>query len=401
MRAIARIVNEQGDLYHIGQYAATTLAAGCYLSGVLRVFRNRPEPRKSIAKVPKNRRRCIVGGLRIEPCKAGNSSLVKPTRTTDMPEKKISVGVVMDPIENITPKKDSTLAMLLEAERRGAEIHYMLQGDLKLISGEARARSRLLHVQDDLEDWFETGAEQNISLGDLDVILMRKDPPFDMEYVYTSYILERAENAGSVVVNRAQALRDMNEKAYTAWFADCSPATLITRSMREMKAFLEEQQRIAVKPLDGMGGRSVFVVGQGDKNANVIFETLTNHGRCFAMAQEYIPEISEGDKRILLIDGAPIPHALARIPPADDNRGNLVVGAVGEGRDLSEQDLRICSEVGPVLRDRGVIFAGIDVIGDYLTEINITSPTGIRELDNIFDLNIAGDLFDAIEKRLN
>lgn len=318
-----------------------------------------------------------------------------------MPEKKISVGVIMDPIESITPKKDSTLAMLLEAEKRGAEIHYMLQGDLKLISGEARARSRLLHVQDDLVDWFETGAEQNISLRDLDVILMRKDPPFDMEYVYTSYILERAENAGSVVVNRPQALRDVNEKAYTAWFADCSPATLITRSMKEMKAFLKERNRVAVKPLDGMGGRSVFVVGRGDNNANVIFETLTDYGRKFAMAQEYIPEISEGDKRILLIDGAPIPHALARIPPEGDNRGNLVVGAVGEGRDLSDQDLRICSLVGPALRDRGVVFAGIDVIGDYLTEINVTSPTGIRELDNLFDLNIAGDLFDAIEKRLN
>jgi len=318
-----------------------------------------------------------------------------------MPEKKLSVGVVMDPIESITPKKDSTLAMLLEAERRGAEIHYMLQHDLDLISGEARARSRPLHVQDDLDNWFETGGEQDIGLGELDIILMRKDPPFDMEYVYTSYILERAEQAGSVVVNRPQALRDMNEKAYTAWFADCSPATLITRSMQEMKAFLEKHQRVAVKPLDGMGGRSVFVVSRGDNNANVIFETLTDNGRRFAMAQEYIPEISEGDKRILLIDGTPIPHALARIPPADDNRGNLVVGAVGEGRELSEQDLRICAEVGPSLRDQGVIFAGIDVIGDYLTEINVTSPTGIRELDDIFDLNIAGDLFDAIEKRLN
>ncbi len=317
-----------------------------------------------------------------------------------MPDKKISVGVVMDPIESITPKKDSTLAMLLEAERRGAEIHYMLQGDLKLISGEARANSRLLHVRDDLESWFEIGAEQNIGLGELDVILMRKDPPFDMEYIYTSYILERAEEGGALTVNRPQALRDMNEKAYTAWFADCSPATLITRSMQEMKSFLEEHKRIAVKPLDGMGGRSVFVVSHGDNNANVIFETLTNHGQLFAMVQEYIPEISEGDKRILLIDGEPIPHALARIPPADDNRGNLVVGAVGKGRDLSAQDLRICSEVGPVLKERGVVFAGIDVIGDYLTEINVTSPTGIRELDNIFELNIAGDLFDAIEKRL-
>ncbi len=317
-----------------------------------------------------------------------------------MPDKKISVGVVMDPIESITPKKDSTLAMLLEAERRDAEIHYMLQGDLKLVGGKAFARSRMLHVQDHLENWFKIGAEQNIALGDLDVVLMRKDPPFDMEYIYTSYILERAGEAGALIVNRPQALRDMNEKAYTAWFADCSPLTLITRSMQEMKTFLDEHDRIAVKPLDGMGGRSVFVVSQGDNNANVIFETLTDNGHLFAMAQVYIPEISEGDKRILLIDGEAIPYALARIPPADDNRGNLVVGAVGTGRELSERDLWICSQVGPVLKERGVIFAGIDVIGDFLTEINVTSPTGIRELDKIFDLNIAGDLFDAIEKKL-
>ena len=318
-----------------------------------------------------------------------------------MSHKKISVGIVMDPIEGITPRKDSSLAMLLEAERRGAEIHYMLQSDLRLVAGDAFARTRLLHVQDDLEDWFEIGSEQNINLGELDVILMRKDPPFDMEYIYTSYILERAEQAGSLIVNQPQALRDMNEKAYTAWFADCAPLTLITRSMAEMRTFLEEHERIVVKPLDGMGGKSVFVVSRDDNNANVIFETLTDNGRFFAMAQVYIPEISEGDKRILLIDGEPIPHSLARIPPADDNRGNLVVGAVGKGRDLSERDRWICSKVGPVMKDRGVVFAGIDVIGDYLTEINVTSPTGIRELDNIFDLNIAGALFDAIDKRLN
>jgi glutathione synthase len=317
-----------------------------------------------------------------------------------MPHKKFSVGVVMDPIESITPKKDSTLAMLLEAARRDAEIHYMLQGDLKLIGGQAFARSRIIQVQDDLQTWFDVGAEQDIKMGDLDFILMRKDPPFDIEYIYTSYVLERAEAAGALIVNRPRALRDMNEKAYTMWFADCAPLTLITRSIREMKAFLEEHARIVVKPLDGMGGRSVFVVSLGDNNANVIFETLTDNGRVFAMAQVYIPEISEGDKRILLIDGEPIPYALARIPPADDNRGNLVVGAIGKGRELSDRDRWICSRVGPVLKERGVIFAGIDVIGDFLTEINVTSPTGIRELDNIFDLNIAGDLFDAIEKKL-
>jgi glutathione synthase len=221
-----------------------------------------------------------------------------------------------------------------------------------------------------------------------------------MEYIYSTYILERAEHAGAMIVNRPQSLRDMNEKAYIAWFAECAPLTMVTRSMPEMKAFLLEHERIVVKPLDGMGGKSIFVIVAGDNNANVIFETLTDNGKRYAMAQVFIPEISEGDKRILLIDGDPIPYALARIPSADDNRGNLVMGAVGKGLELSERDRWICAQVGPVLRERGVIFAGIDVIGDYLTEINVTSPTGIRELDTAFDLNIAGTLFDAIEDRL-
>ena len=317
-----------------------------------------------------------------------------------MAAKKRRIGVVMDPIESIKPKKDSSLAMLLEAERRDAEIHYMRQGDLKLLAGVALGRSRRLRVQDDPDDWFELGEENEIRLGDLDVILMRKDPPFDMEYVYTTYVLGRAEEAGALVVNRPRALRDINEKAYTAWFPQCAPLTLITRSMKEMKAFLAENGKIVVKPLDGMGGKSIFVVAAGDNNANVIFETLTENGSRFAMAQVFIPEIRAGDKRILLIDGEPVPYALARIPSADDNRGNLVMGAVGEGRELTEKDRWICSEVGPVLRDKGVMFAGLDVIGDYLTEVNVTSPTGIRELDRLFELNIAGTLFDAIEARL-
>ena len=312
----------------------------------------------------------------------------------------LRVGVVMDPIESITPKKDSSLAMLLEATRRGAEIHYLQQADLKLLAGDALGNSRILNVRDDLLDWFTLGSEQEIRLGELDVILMRKDPPFDMEYIYSTYILERAEHAGALIVNCPQSLRDMNEKAYTAWFAECAPLTMVTRSMSEMKAFLLEHERIVVKPLEGMGGKSIFVVVAGDNNANVIFETLTDNGNRYAMAQVFIPEISEGDKRILLIDGDPIPYALARIPSADDFRGNLVMGAVGKGLELSERDRWICAQVGPVLSARGVIFAGIDVIGDYLTEINVTSPTGIRELDSAFNLNIAGTLFDAIEARL-
>jgi glutathione synthase len=308
--------------------------------------------------------------------------------------------MIMDPIESITPYKDSSLAMLLEAERRGAEIHYFQQGDLKILAGKAIGHSQRLKVRDSNDDWFELGTSQGIDLGDLDVILMRKDPPFDMEYVYTTYILDRAAAAGALIVNHPQALRDMNEKAYTAWFPECTPLTLITRSMDEMRAFLADNEQIVVKPLDGMGGKSIFVVKKGDNNANVIFETLTDYGQRFAMAQVYIPEISLGDKRILLINGEAVPYALARIPPAGENRGNLVTGAKGVGQELSDADRSICARVGPVLRDQGVLFAGIDVIGDYMTEVNVTSPTGIRELDAQYDLNIAGLLFDAIEAEL-
>lgn len=317
-----------------------------------------------------------------------------------MPDNKRRLAIVMDPIDSITPKKDSSFAMLLEAQRRGYEIHYLLQSDLKLLGGVATGHSRILNVFDQSENWFAIGAEQDLPLGELDVILMRKDPPFDMEYIYTTYILERAELAGALIVNRPQALRDMNEKVFTAWFPDCAAMTLVTRSMAEMKGFVEQQRKVVVKPLDGMGGKSIFVIKYGDNNANVIIETLTEHGSRFAMAQAFIPEISEGDKRILLIDGEAIPQSLARIPPADDNRGNLVMGAVGEGRDLSDRDREICARIGPVLRENGVIFCGIDIIGDFLTEINSTSPTGIRELDRIFDLNISGTLFDAIEAKL-
>lgn len=317
-----------------------------------------------------------------------------------MPAKSYRLGVVMDPIQSIVPRKDSTLAMLLEAERRKLEIHYMQQGDLRLLGGVALARSRRLSVRDDPHDWFSLAEPQEIRLADLDVILMRKDPPFDMEYIYTTYILERAEQEGTLVVNKPQSLRDMNEKAYTAWFPQCAPQTLVAREKAQLKQFLADHGHIVLKPLDGMGGRSIFVVRQGDNNANVIIETLTDNGRRFAIAQVFIPEISAGDKRILLVDGEAVACSLARIPPADDNRGNLVMGATGEGRSLSERDRWICSQVGPTLRDRGVLFAGIDVIGDYLTEINVTSPTGIRELDTLFGLNIAGTMFDAIEKRL-
>ncbi|TDJ47531.1 MAG: glutathione synthase [Gammaproteobacteria bacterium] len=310
---------------------------------------------------------------------------------------RLRLGVVMDPIGEITPAKDSTLAMLLEAQARGHEIWYFRQGDLRLTDGESFGAARSLQVADDAERWFELGTATDMALADLDVILMRKDPPFDTEYIYTTYILERAELRGVLIINRPASLRDMNEKVFTAWFPQCAPTTVVTRSMTEMREFLNQHERIVVKPLDGMGGRSIFVVDIADKNANVIFETLTDYESRFAIAQKFIPEISAGDKRILLVGGEPAGYALARVPAANDYRGNLVAGAQPEVRELTERDRWICAEVGPVLRERGVLFAGLDVIGDYLTEINVTSPTGIRELRRLAHIDVAADLLDLIE----
>jgi glutathione synthase len=311
------------------------------------------------------------------------------------------IGVVMDPIPDISPAKDSTLAMLLESQKRGHQNVYFEQGDLWLDNGEPWGLGRQISVNDRQTGWFKLGDPENVALGSLDAILMRKDPPFDTEYIYTTYILERAEIQGAWIVNRPASLRDINEKAFTAWFPECCPPTLITRSMTRLRDFLREHGRIVVKPLDGMGGRSIFVIDSNDNNANVILETLTDYENQFTIGQKFIPEIAAGDKRILLVDGVPAPYALARIPAPDDNRGNLVAGALPEIRELTDQDRRICSRVGPILKERGVIFAGLDVIGDYLTEINVTSPTGIRELSKLADINVAGDLFDCIENKIS
>ncbi|MBM37916.1 MAG: glutathione synthase [Woeseia sp.] len=318
-----------------------------------------------------------------------------------MKNKPLKVGIILDPITSIDPKKDSSFAMAVEATRRGADLYYFEQKHLFISSGKAFGISTQLSINDDNKKWFELGSQKKIALGDLDVILMRKDPPFDMEYVYTTYILDRAKIDGALIVNDPQALRNMNEKIFTSWFSECTPLTLITRCIDEMKSFLKQHNKIVIKPLDGMGGRSVFVVRKDDKNANVIFETLTANGRYFAMTQIFVPDIIYGDKRILIVDGKPIPYALARIPSEDDNRGNIVAGASTKGQKLSKEDLKICSTVGPILKKHGVLFAGIDVIGNFLTEINVTSPTGIRELDKQFNLNIAGVLFDAIEHNLS
>jgi glutathione synthase len=312
----------------------------------------------------------------------------------------IRLGVVMDPIAEITPAKDSTLAMLLAAQARDWALYYFEQKDLRLVNGEALGTARRIRVQDDSRTWYELDAPEDLKLASLDLILMRKDPPFDTEYIYTTYILERAQEHGALIVNDPTALRDINEKAFTAWFPQCCPDTLITRSIPDMRGFLKDHGEIVVKPLHGMGGRSIFVVRRGDNNANVIFETLTGDGTAFAIAQRYIPEIRDGDKRILIVDGQPAAVSLARIPPPDDNRGNLVMGAQPEVRPLSQRDRWICDEVAPVLHERGVIFAGLDVIGDYLTEVNVTSPTGIREIARIGDEDLADSLMSALDRRL-
>ena len=308
----------------------------------------------------------------------------------------LKTGVVMDPISGITTYKDSTFAMLLEAQRRGHEIWYMEPSDLTIRDGVALGHMKRLSVRDNNDDWFTLAESENRELATLDILLMRKDPPFDMDYVYTTYVLDLAENAGVTVVNRPQALRDANEKCFITQFPQCCVPALITRSSVEIKAFVRDQGLSVVKPLDGMGGESIFQVQPQDPNLNVILETITSKDRDLVMVQRYIPEITQGDKRILVVNGEPVPYALARIPGAGDFRGNLAKGGTGKGVALTERDYWICEQVAPELKLRGILFAGLDVIGDWLTEINVTSPTCIRELDSEYGLNIAGKLFDAL-----
>jgi glutathione synthase len=293
--------------------------------------------------------------------------------------------------------------MIAAAARRGCEVWYFTQADLSVRDGRAIARLTPIEIAGTGKDpnWHRTGTPVVRPLAGIDVVLMRKDPPFDTEYVYTTYLLERAEAEGVVVVNRPQGLRDMNEKVYTAWFAECCAPTLITRDMDAMGAFLEEHGRIVCKPLESMGGRSIFVVATGDRNARVVFETQTGYGQRYAMVQRYLPEIAEtGDARVLLVDGEPAGHALARIPGPADHRGNLAAGARGVGRELTDRERWLASRIGPVMRERGMLFVGLDVIGGLVTEINVTSPTGIRELETQCGDDIAGRLIDAVIARL-
>ncbi len=313
----------------------------------------------------------------------------------------IKLGIVMDPIADINIKKDSSFAMLMAAQQRGYELFYLEMQDLSLHEGRAYAASRPLKVQQDPDNWFELGAESNHLLSDFDVVLMRKDPPFDTEFIYATYILERAEDEGTLIVNKPQSLRDANEKLYTAWFNEFTPTTLVSRRKDKLRAFHQEHKDVILKPLDGMGGASIFRLTENDKNVSVIIETLTEHESRYCMAQKFIPEITNGDKRILVIDGEPVPYCLARIPASGETRGNIAAGGRGEARPLSDSDWKIAKTVGPTLKEKGLIFVGLDVIGDKLTEINVTSPTCIREIEAAFDVDITGMLMDAIEARLN
>ncbi|GAA3579085.1 MULTISPECIES: glutathione synthase [Marinobacter] len=313
----------------------------------------------------------------------------------------VRLGIVMDPIEAIQFKKDSSLAMLWAAQQRGWQIEYMELPDLYLAGGQARARTRDLTVAMDPQDWYTFGDSHDRALGELDVILMRQDPPVDREFLMATYILEAAEQQGALLVNPPAALRDCNEKLFATQFDDLTPPLVVTRSAERLRAFYAEHGDVIMKPVDGMGGRSIFRVRENDANLGVIIETLTNHGAHQAMAQKFVPEISDGDKRILMIEGEPVPYALARIPSQGENRGNLAAGGRGEGRELTARDREICARVAPVIKDKGLIFVGLDVIGDYLTEINVTSPTCIRELDAAFGIDIAGQLMDAIARRLD
>jgi len=318
----------------------------------------------------------------------------------------IKIGIVMDSLSSINIKKDSSFAMMLAAQRFGWEIHIMYQSDLYTQNEKPRAFSRITTVRDDASHWYDFTSEQDIDMSSLDVILMRKDPPFDIEYIASTYILELAENNGALVVNKPASLRNNNEKMFITQFPQCCTPFMVSRAKHRLREFVierytEENQDVILKPLDGMGGASIYRVSPSDPNLSVILETVTENETRSVMAQQFIPEISAGDKRVLLINGEAIPYALARIPASGETRGNLAAGGSGVGIELSERDRWICQQISPVLKQQGILFAGVDIIGDYLTEINITSPTCIRELDSIYSLDIAGDLMRCIEQKLN
>lgn len=312
----------------------------------------------------------------------------------------IKLAIVMDPIANINIKKDTSFAMLMAAQERGYDLTYLEMNDLYLDTGKPMCSARTLQVMKDAQSWYRLGETQQVSLAEFDVILMRKDPPFDSEYLYATQILELAEKAGALVVNRPQALRDFNEKLFTACFPDLIPATLVTRDSGRIREFHAKHKDIICKPLDGMGGTSIFRVKEDGNNLGVIIETLTELGSIYGMFQEFLPAIKDGDKRILIIDGEVVPYCLARLPTKGENRGNLAAGGTGRPQPISESDRKLAEAISPTLVENGLIFVGMDVIGDRITEINVTSPTCVQEIEAAYDVDITGMLFDAIEKRL-
>lgn len=306
----------------------------------------------------------------------------------------------MDPIDSINPRKDSTLAMMLAAQARGWQVSVFTQADLYIEDGTVSVLVSDVTLFDDSNKWFDVRDRRTIKAAELDCILMRKDPPFDMEYIYSTYLLEIIEKNGTPVLNRPGSIRDCNEKLFALQFPQCTPPHLVSRNQEKLKSFHQKHEDVIYKPLDGMGGASIFRAVAEEHNLSVIIETLTRHGQVQTMVQRYIPEIKEGDTRILLINGEPVPFGLARVPGKGETRGNLAAGGKAVGRELTERDLYICEQVGPVLKEKGLYFVGIDVIGDYLTEINVTCPTCVRELDAAFNLNIAGDYMQFIESEI-
>ena len=310
----------------------------------------------------------------------------------------INIGIVMDPIESITPYKDSTLAMMLAAQTKGWHLHYIQQSGLYLQDSTVKADYKPVQVFDDNEKWFETGPLSTMDAAKLDVILMRIDPPFDMEYIYTTYLLEMAEQQGSLIVNKPSSLRDANEKLFATQFPQCCTDVLVSCDPKKLRDFVFKFKDVILKPLDGMGGQSIFRVTPDDANLSVILETMVDFGQHTVMAQKFIPEIKAGDKRILMVSGEAVPYTLARIPAEGETRGNIAAGGTGKAMPITEREQWIADQVGPSLTKMGILFAGLDIIGDYLTEINITSPTCIREIDKQFNLDIAGQLMDCIEE---
>ena len=312
----------------------------------------------------------------------------------------MKLGILMDPIDRISVHKDTSFAMLLEAQRRNYEVYYFEPNDVWSLGQNAYANTKTLSVKDQPDSWFKFTDEQTINLTDLDVVLIRTEPPVDEHYIFVTQLLELAEAKGLMVINKPSSIRDFNEKLAINWFEQLIPPTLVSSNKSQLIDFLQTHKKIIIKPLSGMGGSGIFLLQLGDKNINVILETSTNNGNKLVMAQGFVEQVHLGDKRIIIIDGKPIDYALARIPAQGEIRGNLAKGATAKGQKLSANDYKICQQLAPTLQAKGLLFVGIDVIGDYLTEINITSPTGVRELDRQYNLNIIGDLFDAIEAKL-